>query len=342
MMNRLDESYVSVSALERAFEEGTLDALVSDYVLFGGEVEDLYEVVKQSNLVTTNDLDNAVQYLKDNDLLEVACHEEDEKCYALSEEEDNLDGFTRCIAPEMCDVMEDLDDTDYDNMTSVDFKTVEDLLSGAMDNMSSEQLDDEIRLFKKIGKTLSVNDYDKVVVYFDDGEYNPEYVLSDGVPFKHNDRVLKYYKSANLISELWNGNYFLYFKTEEDLKKYYALANKFLNSDELSKDVFDYDEKHAKEWAERHPYGYYNDEGDYNIEEDFKPTTIDAALNLLDKRTGNKFNLLNTYLEGNISNDDRNKLVEMLNSNEQIETIHKHLTEAGGQYIDEEKVEQIK
>lgn len=205
--------------------------------------------------------------------------------------------------------------------------TVQDLLAGAMDNMSDEQLDEEIRLFKAVAKKLKVKNYDKIIVVVDDGEYNPEWVLSDGEKLKLGGRDVTYYASNNMVMEVVNGELFFYFVSEGDAKKYFSLAKKFLDADELNEKPFGYDYKHAQEWSERHPYGYYNDEGDYSIEEDYEPTTLEEALNKLDKVTGNKYNLLNTYLEENLDVDRKEAIVEMLKEDNSAELIHKYLRE---------------
>nr|DAG41021.1 MAG TPA: hypothetical protein [Caudoviricetes sp.] len=36
---RLDESYISLRAIENAFDEGTLADLIADYVAFGGYID---------------------------------------------------------------------------------------------------------------------------------------------------------------------------------------------------------------------------------------------------------------------------------------------------------------
>ena len=332
--NKLDESYVTLNSIERAYDEGTLSDLIQDYLAFGGDIQDIYNEIVNSKFITVAYLDEIVSQLdmsNGNDNCD-NCHD-DENYYG--EENDNYDDFSTLVLANT-NMTEDIDDgRDID----IDYQTVADLLSGAMDNMSSEQIDTEISLFKKIAKTLGVEDYDDTLVVFDDGENNPDYILSDGVDIKFydNDRKLKYYESANMVSEMFNGNFFFYFSDLESAKKYFKLADKFLNSDELSKDVFAYDNNHAKEWSERHPNGYYNDEGDYSVEEEYKPETIEEALNLLDKRTGNQYNLLNAYLEENLSDTQRNKVIDLINENADVKTISKYLTEAGGRYTDEEK-----
>ena len=49
--------------------------------------------------------------------------------------------------------------------------------------------------------------------------------------------------------------------TEADFDKYFEYFDE-IRSEANSQ----YDDNHAKEWSERHPYGYYNDESDYNID----------------------------------------------------------------------------
>ena len=324
-MIKLDESYISVRAIDNAYEEDTLVDLISDYINFGGDVKDIYEAIKESSIVSNEDVDKAIQYLKDNNLMEKISSDVDDDCISCyNEDEDNFkDDF--CWVEGNAYLGEDVDIENVD----VDTLTVGDLIAGAMDNMSDKAIDEDIKFFKWVARELGVKDYDEVVVTVDEQDMDPSLVLSDGVNFVKNGKAIKIYKSANMITELMNGELFLYFKTLDDAKRYIALANKFLNSDELSKDVFAYDENFVNE-----SLGCYDDEGNYSTHE-IKPSNIEEALNLLDKRTGNKHDLLNKFLSEKLDKESTNKLIDMLNENASIKDIERHLVEASGQYVDE-------
>ena len=127
-MIRLDESYISVKSLDRAYSEGTLENLIADYVSFGGTLEEIYEQAKHSEIVNESCISNAVKILQEGNLM---FNEEEE---TDSEEEmtteDDYDDYYLSSKTSVMD--EDIGEMDVDTMT------VQDLLSGAIDNMSEE------------------------------------------------------------------------------------------------------------------------------------------------------------------------------------------------------------
>ena len=310
-MIRLDESYISVKSLERAYSEGTLENLIADYVSFGGTLEEIYEQAKHSEIVNESCISNAVKILQEGNLMFNDKEETD-----IEEEmttEDDYDDYYLSSKTSVMD--EDVGEMDVDTMT------VQDLLAGAVDNMSEEQMDDEIYFFECVAKELKVKNYDNVVVAVDDGDYNPEWVLSDGVTLNVGGREVKYYPSAKMIVENMNGNIFMYFAKDVDAKKYFKLAHKFLDAEELNEEPFGYDTS-IKECV----IGYYNDDGDF-LEESYEPSTLEEALNRLDRITGNKYDLLNTYLDEQLDDSRKSRIVEMLNKDNSAELIHKYLRE---------------
>ena len=310
-MIRLDESYISVKSLERAYSEGTLENLIADYVSFGGTLEEIYEQAKHSEIVNEGCISNAVKILQEGNLM---FNEEEET--DIEEEMTTEDEYDDYYLSSKTSVM----DEDVGEM-NVDTMTVQDLLAGAIDNMSEEQMDDEIYFFQGVARELKVKNYDNVVVAVDDGDYNPEWVLSDGVTLNVGGREVKYYPSAKMIVENMNGNIFMYFAKDRDAKKYFKLAHKFLDAEELNEEPFGYDTS-IKECAR----GHYNDDGDF-LEESYEPSTLEQALNRLDRITGNKYDLLNTYLDEQLDDSRKSHIVEMLNKDNSAELIHKYLRE---------------
>ena len=310
-MIRLDESYISVKSLDRAYSEGTLENLIADYVSFGGTLEEIYEQAKHSEIVNESCISNAVKILQEGNLM--FNDEEDTDIEEEMATEDDYDDYYLSSKTSVMD--ESVGEMDVDTMT------VQDLLAGSVDNMSEEQMDDEIYFFEGVARELKVKNYDDVVVAVDDGDYNPEWVLSDGVTLNVSGREVKYYPSAKMIVENMNGNIFMYFAKEGDAKKYFKLAHKFLDAEELNEEPFGYDTS-IKESAR----GYYNDDGDF-LEESYEPSTLEQALNRLDRITGNKYDLLNTYLDEQLDDSRKSHIVEMLNKDNSAELIHKYLRE---------------
>lgn len=127
---------------------------------------------------------------------------------------------------------------DFDNDFSVECMTIEDLIQGLADNASEEEIDRQLALFKKIGKLLNVRNYDEIIVTVDDGQYDPSYIFSDGLRIPKIGSEVTHYPNAHMVAEKLNGQIFLYFQDEQTCKKYYQLAEKFLNDYEIDDNVF--------------------------------------------------------------------------------------------------------
>ena len=318
MNMRLDESYISLRAIENAFDEGTLADLIADYVAFGGYIDQVYEAAKDSKLVKKEDIDEAVKFLQDSKLIG-DLGDADETCYFDESVNDGLDELKENSYSLIEDIKinEDLD---------IELKTVSDLLDSALGNMPDEQIDDEIDFFQGVAKELGVNKYDNVIVAIDSSETDPDYVLFDGEDVELANRFVRKYPSAKMIYEELNGYKFLYFKTERDAKKYFTLVDEFLNPVELN-ESFGYDEKLAKQVRKENPVGYYTDDGVFKEELKSQPKTLEEALDSLDRRTGNKYDLLNDYLCANLSENKKKQISELLYKSNPAENIHKYLHE---------------
>lgn len=126
-MIRLDESYISVKSLDRAYSEGTLENLIADYVSFGGTLEEIYEQAKHSEIVNESCISNAVRILQESNLM---FNEEETDIEEEMTTEDEYDDYYLSSKTSVMD--EDVGEMDVDTMT------VQDLLAGAIDNMSEE------------------------------------------------------------------------------------------------------------------------------------------------------------------------------------------------------------
>lgn len=119
----------------------------------------------------------------------------------------------------------------------INYMTISDLLSNMHENVPEEFLDTEIKFFKKLAKVFDTKLYDEILVAVDDGGYDPKYVFSDGLQMPELGETVIYYPEANMIAENKYGNLYLYFVTEDNLKKYFAMAKKFLTDFDLDSDT---------------------------------------------------------------------------------------------------------
>lgn len=115
----------------------------------------------------------------------------------------------------------------------INYMTISDLLSNMHENVPEEFLTNEIKFFKKLAKVFDTKLYDEILVAVDDGGYDPKYVFSDGLQMPELGENVIYYPEANMIAENKYGNLYLYFVTEDSLKKYFAMAKKFLTDFDL-------------------------------------------------------------------------------------------------------------
>lgn len=119
----------------------------------------------------------------------------------------------------------------------INYMTISDLLSNMHENVPEEFLDNAIKFFKKLAKVFDTKLYDEILVAVDDGGYDPKYVFSDGLQMPELGENVIYYPEANMIAENKYGNLYLYFVTEDSLKKYFAMAKKFLTDFDLDSDT---------------------------------------------------------------------------------------------------------
>lgn len=115
----------------------------------------------------------------------------------------------------------------------INYMTISDLLSNMHENVPEEFLDNEIKFFKKLAKVFNTKIYDEIIVAVDDGDYDPKYVFSDGLEMPELGENVTYYPDERMIAENKYGNLYLYFVTEDDCKKYFAMAKKFLTDFDL-------------------------------------------------------------------------------------------------------------
>lgn len=102
------------------------------------------------------------------------------------------------------------------------FTTYEDILSGDIGNVSEEQLDQELKFFKRKAKALGLRRPEDLVIYIDEeDEFAPDWEYREE---KVVDKNSKLYDAdgIKIIYEIINGISFLYFDSKENAKEYFS------------------------------------------------------------------------------------------------------------------------
>lgn len=199
------------------------------------------------------------------------------------------------------DLKEVFESLEEDFETSANYMTVQDMLAGLIDNVPDAQIDDEIRRFRKFARTLGVKNYDEMIVLVSD-EFDPAFIFDNYEDMSTKNEKVRYFTDENMICEYANGNYYIYFATEDACKKFYDLAERFMSGADLDENPFNEE--------------YILEEGTLNIEE---------CLNKIDKTNNNKYDLLNCYLENVHSRESREKIATMIKENVSAEELHTYL-----------------
>ena len=151
--------------------------------------------------------------------------------YMEDEDEANVDRLFHAADQDELIKMDAFDNLNLEEAIEdidINYMTISDLLSNMHENVPEEFLDNEIKFFKKLAKVFDTKLYDEILVAVDDGSYDPAYIFSDGIPMPELGDRVTYYPEAKMIAEFKYGNLYLYFITEDSLKKYFATAKKFL------------------------------------------------------------------------------------------------------------------
>lgn len=126
-----------------------------------------------------------------------------------------------------------------------------DSLEAMMGNVSEEEIDKNIKLFKFVAKNLGVKDYVKIPFIVDDvmGWYDPKNIFSDGKQLSStrdgilsrspNDRSIMYFPKANIVEEGYWGKIYIYFANEDDAYKYFETVRKFQSPVTIDEDMKD-------------------------------------------------------------------------------------------------------
>jgi len=140
-----------------------------------------------------------------------------------------------CETPEVSDsgsspaISESFSDTNW--------MYISDVIEGMMGNMDDDDIDRDLRIFKRIAQKLQVRNMDDVVVVIDsDSEYDPQYYITEvgqkvGPVYKNSDDLIEYELfGSHLIAENHPNGLFLYFRDSASAKKYIEAVEKLNES----------------------------------------------------------------------------------------------------------------
>lgn len=115
------------------------------------------------------------------------------------------------------------------------YLTADDVIANSIDNMSDEDIDRDLRLFKRIAQRLGIRNYNDLIVVPGEEDYNPEYyaqplgIFSANL-YKNDDSIKVWsFDGVDFVAEELNGTLYLYFRDENTASKYKDMIDKFNN-----------------------------------------------------------------------------------------------------------------
>ena len=108
--------------------------------------------------------------------------------------------------------------------------TISDLIAAMQENVSDDQMDDELTFFDSVNKRLGTDD--ALIVIDDEGYLNPDYINSDA-GIEENDNLYTIGRNGVKVykEDRPGGTTFLYFKDEDDYRKYARFVNDYYDED---------------------------------------------------------------------------------------------------------------
>ena len=195
---------------------------------------------------------------------------------------------------------------------------MDDLLSNLIDNVSQAQLDEELKAFRFYARKLGVRDYSQLWVAI--SEEDPSYVLQDElvIPSPAPNREVAIYPSAKILVEKYNGQFYVFATTEEDLIQVFKTMDEFLNNDIPVEDFYTPDEN--------------------NNEENKSFIDIEECLKLRDRKSNNKYELQSRYLSEKFTLEQKGTIATMLKEDVSDEEIYNYMQAL---YQDEEAMDSL-
>ena len=223
--------------------------------------------------------DKKRSYLEESISLKSECIKTSEKPFSIcdgvmyDEDEANIDRLFHDADQDELTKMGAFDNLNLEEAVKdidINYMTISDLLSNMHENVPEDFLDNEIKFFKKLAKVFNTKIYDEIIVAVDDGDYDPKYVFSDGLEMPELGENVTYYPDERMIAENKYGNLYLYFVTEDDCKKYFAMAKKFLTDFDLDSDA------NIQEKMDKENLTYENLSEAIDVIDEFAPYSIIA------------------------------------------------------------------
>lgn len=156
-----------------------------------------------------------------------------------------------------------------------------DVIEGMSGNVSDDQLDNDLRLFKRISQKLHVRNMDDVVVFIDgDFAYDPDYYTTEvgqkiGPVYKNQDKVNEYELfGAHLIAEHTSNGLFLYFPDSASARKYITSIDEMNENLSVNKELTESNKESAnrtnlinkiKSFGKNYDFNKYTDQQLFRI-----------------------------------------------------------------------------
>ena len=195
---------------------------LNEYVEDAMSWESIYEGAEVSRPFSHHDTSVSISNLTKDALYQI------EETWAK-----HLDSFWQDLVDEYADELEEIngdnsddeyedDSDDIDESISLDegfvFTRGDEAIEGMMGNMDDAELYKNIRALNKAARLLNLDRPDDLVIFMDeDGAYSPTQFDGVAVGEKIQPHVVK---NINLVSEMINGNLYLYFSNESNAKRY--------------------------------------------------------------------------------------------------------------------------
>ena len=235
----------------------------------------------------------------------------DELVYRLSRLHEGLED-TADIDVEEGEVEEDTDD-EYEVIS------IGELMAElkAEDTFDTDKLESEKKLFKRYASILGVENYENLVMFYDADfgylpadHFDPEEVVGEIVELEDNDKemAVTYFESIPVVYEenYRTGDNTLFFPNRNKAIKYLK------EIDGITSEIEDNEEGESDFIADTMA--------------DMEITNIEEALNMIDMRNNNKYDLLNKYLSEDITTEQRTIIKKMLKEGADDEELSKVFT----------------
>lgn len=164
-----------------------------------------------------------------------------------------------------------------ESFSDTNWMYISDVIEGMMGNMDDDDIDRDLRIFKRIAQKLQVRNMDDVVVVIDsDSEYDPQYYITEvgqkvGPVYKNSDDLIEYELfGSHLIAENHPNGLFLYFRDSASAKKYIEAVEKLNESFSNHRSLTESSDRNAlidkiKSFGKNYDFNKYTDQQLFRI-----------------------------------------------------------------------------